>query len=129
MSHISKIINWKFYLLILIIFIIILCLIIYLFSLKMSKIIEAILETDENKNFTITFNNSNIQQISESKNLYIRLENKSYFLKNIELFSIGNNNYVLKFDNELLYQQIKPNSLFNVSVFIENKNLFDVIFK
>lgn len=99
-----------------------------LFNIELKKSVDAILEVDEHKNFIITFQNSNIQQISGSKSIYLNLENKIYLLENPEFYSMGNNKYALSFDNDELYDVLKNQSIYNVQVFLDNQKLFNLIF-
>lgn len=128
MKDLNRIINWKVY--IIIVFLILLCSLIlfWLFNTDLKKTINAVLEVDKNKNFALVFDNSNIQQISGSKNIYISLEKKMYLLENVKYTFLGNNRYAITFDNEELIDAIKSQSLFNVKIFLDSKKTFDIIF-
>lgn len=128
MKNLNKVINWKIY--IIIIFFIILSglILFWLFNTNLQKSIDAVLEVDKNKNFVLVFDNSNIQQVNGSKNVYISLEKKMYLLQNVKYTFLGNNRYAITFDNEELIDVIKSQSLFNVKIFLDSKSIFDIIF-
>lgn len=128
MNYLNKLINWKYFLLTMICFVISGILIFLILNIKLNTSINAILEVDEDKNFTLTLNNSNIQQISENKTLVIQLNNKTYFLENIELFPIGNNQFAIKFENDSLFETINTKSFFNVQIHFEGKKLINSLF-
>lgn len=128
MNNLNKIANWKIYLIFALLISSGIIILLLLFNIELKKSVDAILEVDEHKNFIITFQNSNIQQISGAKSIYLNLENKIYLLENPEFYSMGNNKYALSFDNDELYDVLKNQSIYNVQVFLDNQKLFNLIF-
>lgn len=128
MNNLNKIANWKIYLIFGLLISLGIIILLLLFNIELKKSVDAILEVDEHKNFIITFQNSNIQQISGAKSIYLNLENKIYLLENPEFYSMGNNKYALSFDNDELYDVLKNQSIYNVQVFLDNQKLFNLIF-
>lgn len=128
MNNLNKIANWKIYLIFGLLISLSIIILLLLFNIELKKSVDAILEVDEHKNFIITFQNSNIQQISGAKSIYLNLENKIYLLENPEFYSMGNNKYALSFDNDELYDVLKNQSIYNVQVFLDNQKLFNLIF-
>lgn len=128
MNNLNKIANWKIYLIFGLLISSGIIILLLLFNIELKKSVDAILEVDEHKNFIITFQNSNIQQISGAKSIYLNLENKIYLLENPEFYSMGNNKYALSFDNDELYDVLKNQSIYNVQVFLDNQKLFNLIF-
>lgn len=128
MNNLNKIANWKIYLIFGLLISLGIIILLLLFNIELKKSVDAILEVDEHKNFIITFQNSNIQQISGAKSIYLNLENKIYLLENPEFYAMGNNKYALSFDNDELYDVLKNQSIYNVQVFLDNQKLFNLIF-
>lgn len=128
MNNLNKIANWKIYLIFGLLISLGIIILLLLFNIELKKSVDAILEVDEHKNFLITFQNSNIQQISGAKSIYLNLENKIYLLENPEFYAMGNNKYALSFDNDELYDVLKNQSIYNVQVFLDNQKLFNLIF-
>lgn len=128
MNNLNKFQNWKIYWIFSILIILTILVLFLLFNIELKKSIDGILEVDEQKNFIIGFQNSNIQQVSGSKSIYLNLENKIYLLENPQFYAIGNNKYALSFDNDELYDLLKSQSIYNVKVFLDNQKLFNFIF-
>ena len=128
MNNLNKFQNWKIYWIFSALIILTILVLFLLFNIELKKSIDGILEVDEQKNFIIGFQNSNIQQVSGSKSIYLNLENKIYLLENPQFYAIGNNKYALSFDNDELYDLLKSQSIYNVKVFLDNQKLFNFIF-
>ena len=77
---------------------------------------------------SLQFTTSNINLLSEQKDLAINLEGKTYYLHDVEFIYVGNNQYRITFENEDLYHLVKTNSLYNVEIFSGSKKIVDYIF-
>ena len=86
--------------------------IVILLQTEFKEYVDAILEVDNNKNFSLRFSTSNINFLNNPKDIYIIIENKSFYLYDIEFIYQGNNIYRINFSNDELYKLIKNEILF-----------------
>ncbi len=124
----AKNLNWKILVLIGVFVLAAIIFIIVLFNIEIKKTTTAILEVDGQKNLSLQFTTSNINLLSEQKDLAINLEGKTYYLHDVEFIYVGNNQYRITFENEDLYHLVKTNSLYNVEIFSGSKKIVDYIF-
>lgn len=128
MNNLNKITNYKIYFLFGILISLAFLIIILLFNITLQRSMEAILEVDDKKNFIVSVPSSNIQQINETKTISLRIEKEIYLLENVQFFSLGNNRYAIKFDNQELLDKLKSQSFYNVKIFLGDVKLFKFIF-
>ncbi len=102
--------------------------IVILLQTEFKEYVDAILEVDNNKNFSLRFSTSNINFLNNPKDIYIIIENKSFYLYDIEFIYQGNNIYRINFSNDELYKLIKTNSLYSVKIFYSTKKLHEILF-
>ena len=99
-----------------------------LLQVETKQNIDAILEVDSYKNFSIRFSTSNINLINSTKDLQISIESQNYYLYDIEFINQGDNIYRINFQNDELYKILKTNSLYNVKIFYAPKKLYQILF-
>ena len=99
-----------------------------LLQVETKQNIDAILEVDSYKNFSIRFSTSNINLINSTKDLQISIESQNYYLYDIEFINQGDNMYRINSQNDELYKILKTNSLYNVKIFYAPKKLYQILF-
>lgn len=102
--------------------------IIVLLQVETKQSVDAILEVDSYKNFSIKFSTSNINLLNSAKDLQISIESQNYYLYDVEFINQGNNIYRINFQNNELYKILKTNSLYNVQIFYASKKLYQILF-
>ena len=118
----------KYFIYSLILIIISIIFITILLQVETKQNIDAILEVDSYKNFSIRFSTSNINLINSTKDLQISIESQNYYLHDIEFINQGDNIYRINFQNDELYKILKTNSLYNVKIFYAPKKLYQILF-
>ena len=118
----------KYFIYSLILIIISIIFITILLQVETKQNIDAILEVDSYKNFSIRFSTSNINLINSTKDLQISIESQNYYLHDIEFINQGDNMYRINFQNDELYKILKTNSLYNVKIFYAPKKLYQILF-
>ena len=118
----------KYFIYSLILIIISIIFITILLQVETKQNIDAILEVDSYKNFSIRFSTSNINLINSTKDLQISIESQNYYLYDIEFINQGDNIYRINFQNDELYKTLKTNSLYNVKIFYAPKKLYQILF-
>ena len=118
----------KYFIYSLILIIISIIFITILLQVETKQNIDAILEVDSYKNFSIRFSTSNINLINSTKDLQISIESQNYYLYDIEFINQGDNIYRINFQNDELYKILKTNSLYNVKIFYAPKKLYQILF-
>ncbi|MBD5423194.1 MAG: hypothetical protein HDR43_01730 [Mycoplasma sp.] len=125
---INKYLSWKIFLIVFVLIFLSFIFLLILFNVEIKKINNAILEVDQNKNFSLKFSTSNINLLTTQKDLSITLESKTFFLEDVEFINQGNNIYRINFYNDELYKLVKTNSLYEVRIFSSSKKIFEIIF-
>lgn len=120
--------NKKMYFIIFSLILIFLIVFVIILNFQIKKSISAILEVDNNKNFFIRLNTSNLNLFNGNKNISILLEGKQYFLKNVDFIYNNQNSYIIEFENDELYDLLKTNSLYEIKIFLGTKKLMNIIF-
>lgn len=118
----------KYFIYSLILIILSIIFIVILLQVETKQNINATLEVDNYKNFSIKFPSSNIHFLNIAKDLQISIENKSFYLFNVEFINQGDNIYRINFQNDELYKILKTNSLYNVKIFYSPKKLYQILF-